>query len=120
MTVRHLGDAYEFPSANAAEHYGGDINLYIQWERHLLFACPLAYRVPPGMRFIDFLEQMLLPDYAAHPDTAALDFSRCTWQRDQQPWQPELAKSLADNGVGHMDFLQFRAPGLDGIGGTGT
>lgn len=119
MTVKHLGESYDFPSANRAEGYGGDINLYIQWERHLLYACPLAYRAPPTMRLRDFLENLLRPDYQAHPDTKSLDFDTCVWQLDQQSWQPDLERSLADNGVGHMSFVQFRAPGLDGLNGVG-
>ncbi len=120
MTVKHLGDSYDYASANAVEHYGGDINFYIQWERHLLFACPLAYRAPLDMRFGDFLETMLRPDYHAHPDATTLDFSRCVWQRDQQPWQPDLTASLRENGIGHMDYLQFRSPGLEGMHGVGN
>ena len=119
MTVRHLGESYDFLSANREERYGGDINFYIQWERHLLYACPLAYRAPPGMVLRDFLENLLRPDYQAHPDTSALDFGTCIWQHDQQPWQPDLDRTLADNGIGHMSFVQFRAPGLDGLNGVG-
>ena len=40
MTVAHLGESYDYPSANREERYGGDINFYIQWERHLMYACP--------------------------------------------------------------------------------
>lgn len=120
MTVAHLGEQYEFPSANCEQAYGGDINFYILWERHLLYACPSAYRVPRDMRFGDFLEQLFRPDYAAHPDTAKLDFASCVWQRDKRPWQPDLGLSLAANGIGHMDFLQFRSPGLDGLHGVGN
>lgn len=120
MTVAHLGDAYEFQSENREERYGGDINFYIQWERHLMYACPSAYRAPVDMKLRDFLEGMLRPDYAAHPDTEKLDFDQCEWQFDQQPWQPDLDKSLKDNGIGHMAYLQFRSPGLDGMHGVGN
>ena len=120
MTVKHLGDSYDFPSANREECYGGDINFYIQWEQHLMYACPSAYRAPKAMKFGDFLEQMLRPDYHAHPDTAKLDFSKLEWQRDQQPWQPDLDKSIEDNGIGHMDYLQFKSPELPGMHGVGN
>jgi phenol hydroxylase P4 protein len=120
MAVKHLGPAYDFPSENREERYGGDINFYIQWERHLLYACPAAYRAPPAMKLRDFLERTFRPDYAAHPDTARLDFDRCVWRHDGAPWQPDLDRSLAENGVGHMSFLQFRSPGLDGMHGVGN
>ncbi|MBK8957899.1 MAG: hypothetical protein IPM80_05575 [Proteobacteria bacterium] len=73
MSTRYLGERYEYLSENRVEQYGGDINIYVRWEKHLMFACPSAYRVPTAMRLGDFLEHMLKPDYAAHPDCAALD-----------------------------------------------
>ncbi len=120
MTVSHLGPSYDFPSANRAECYGGDINFYIQWQSHLMFACPSAYRAPVNMKLRDFLENLFRPDYAQHPDTARLDFDACEWQLDQQPWQPDLDKSLSENGIGHMSYVQFRSPGLDGLHGVGN
>lgn len=120
MTVKHLGDSYDFKSENRLERYGGDFNFYIQWERHLMFACPSAYRAPVTMKIGDFMEQMFKPDYAAHPDTEHLDMATLEWQLDQQPWQPDLDKSFAENGVGHMSYLQFRSPGLDGMHGVGN
>jgi phenol/toluene 2-monooxygenase (NADH) P4/A4 len=120
MTVKHLGPHYDFPAANRAERYGGDINFYLQWERHLLYSCPSAYRVPVNIKLRDFLEQIFRPDYSAHPDTASLDFDACEWRLDQKPWRPDLDKSLADNGIGHMDYIQFRSPALDGMHGVGN
>ena len=96
MTVKHLGENYEFESENREERYGGDINFYIQWERHLLYACPSAYRAPVAMTLRDFMETMFRPDYQAHPDTAKLDVDKLEWQLDQQPWQPDLDQSLKD------------------------
>jgi phenol hydroxylase P4 protein len=67
----------------------------------------------------DFLEQVLRPDYAGHPDTAKLDFARCTWQLDQAAWQPDLDRTLAENGIGHMSYIEFASPDLDGLHGHG-
>ena len=120
MTVKHLGDSYDFPSENREERYGGDINFYIQWEQHLMYACPSAYRAPKAMKLGDFLEQMLRPDYHQHPDTAKLDFAKLEWKHDQKPWQPDLEKSLEENGIGHMDYLQFKSPDLPGMHGVGN
>ena len=49
-----------------------------------------------------------------------LDFARCEWRLDKRPWQPDLGASLRGNGIGHMDFLQFRSPGLAGMHGAGN
>ena len=119
MTVQHLGESYEFLSENREDRYGGDFNFYIQWEKHLLYACPSAYRVPVDMILRDFMEQMFKPDYAAHPDTAKLDIDTLEWERDKKPWQPALDKSFQDNRIGHMTYLQIRSPGLNGMFGTG-
>ena len=54
-----------------------------------------------------------------HPDTAKLDIETLEWELDQKPWQPDLDKSLKDNGIGHMTYLQIRSPGLDGMFGSG-
>lgn len=120
MANPHLGDRYDFPSNNREECYGGDFNFYIQWEQHLMYSCPAAYRAPKDMIFGEFLEQMLRPDYHQHPDTAKLDFAKVEWQFNQQPWQPDLTKSFVDNGVGHMDYIQFKSPGLEGMHGVGN
>ncbi|MGR8918305.1 MAG: phenol hydroxylase subunit P4 [Gammaproteobacteria bacterium] len=119
MTVKHLGESYDFPSANRVEGYGGDINFYIRWERHMLFACPSAYRAPVDMSWRDFCEGLARPDYAAHPDAAKLDFEACEWVKDDEPWQPEFDKSLKENGVDHMCYVSFRSPGLEGMLGCG-
>ena len=120
MAIPHLGKSYDFPSANREECYGGDINFYIQWQRHLLYACPSAYRAPVDMNLRDFLEGLFRPDYSAHPDTAKLVFDSCEWQLDQQPWQPDFDKSLQENGIGHMSYVQFLSPGLEGMHGVGN
>ena len=120
MTIKHLGDAYDFESFNREEAYGGDINFYINWHKHLMYACPSAYRAPVDMNFRDFLENMLRPDYAQHPDTEKLDFDQCEWTFDHQPWTPDFSKSIKENGIDHMAYLEFTSPGLDGMHGVGN
>jgi len=120
MTVKHRGDSYDFKSENREDRYGGDFNFYIQWHKHLMFACPSAYRAPSAMILRDFMEQMFIPDYAQHPDTAQLDIEALDWRLDQKPWQPDLDKSFADNGIGHMSYVQIRFLGLEGMHGVGN
>ncbi len=120
MTVKAASTNYEFASPNRMENYGGDINLYVRWEEHLMFACPSAYRAPIDMKLRDFLEQFVRADYSQHPEAAAIDWSKAEWHLDEKSWQPDLDKSLAENGVEHMAYMCFRTPGLTGLHGVGT
>jgi phenol hydroxylase P4 protein len=54
-----------------------------------------------------------------HPDAEKIDWDMVCWQKDDKPWQPDLDKSLATNGVGHKDYIVFNTPGLTGLGGAG-
>lgn len=119
MPVVSIG-AYDFPWADRAENYGTDINIYCCWEHHLLIPCPAAYRLPPDITLRDFLERVFRPDHDHHPDYAKIDYATLVWTHDGQPWQPRLDANLRDNGVTHMSYLSFRAPGLDGLNGSGV
>lgn len=120
MSVNFIGDSYEFDSANREENYGGDINLYIVWDQHLMYACPSAYRVPKAMKMRDFLEQMFKADYSQHPDIDKVDWNNAVWEFYDQPWKPDMEKSFAENNVGHQSFLRFKTPGLEGLHGVGN
>lgn len=119
MGMITIGD-YDFPAADRVENYGGDINLYCCWEHHLLVPCPAAYRVAPDITLRAFLEEMFKPDHDHHPEIGQLDLAKLRWTMDSKPWQPDLDKSLRDNGVTHMTYLSFYQPGLDGVGGSGV
>ena len=56
--------------------------------------------------------------FGAHPDFAKVDWAKAEWFKSGQPWQPDMAKSLADNGLRHKDVIRFRTPGLTGLSGT--
>jgi len=118
MAVKHLG-AYEFEAANRVENYGGVINLYVLWEGHLFFVCPLALPVDPGMPMRAFLSEVLAPCYQAHPDAADLDWERVDWTYEGEAWKPDLDRSLAENGLRHMSFLRFRTARTGSLGIAG-
>jgi phenol hydroxylase P4 protein len=63
---------------------------------------------------------MFRPDHNHHPDYANIDYAALAWTLDGKPWTPRLEASLRENGVTHMSYLSFRAPGLDGINGDGV
>lgn len=120
MPVKFIGAAYDFPCANQVENYGGDINVYVVWDHHLMYCAPHTYRLSPDMVFRDFLEQVFAPDYQQHPDTGKVDWDQGVWQLENEPWQPDLDKSFAGNGIAHNSFIRVTTPGLEGLHGVGN
>ena len=120
MPVKFVGDSYEFPCANRVENYGGDINIYVVWDHHLIYCAPNTYRLPPDMKFRDFLEQVFAPDYSQHPDTEKVDWDDGVWQLENEPWEPDLDKSFSENGITHNSFIRVTTPGLEGMHGVGN
>lgn len=100
------------------ENFHGNQLLYIGWDDHLMFCAPFCFPFPPAMRFGDVLEQVLPGAYGYHPDFKAVDWSKAEWLKSGQPFQPDVNKSLAENGLQHKDVLRFRTPGLTGIKGS--
>ena len=47
-----------------------------------------------------------------------IDWSKVEWLKSGQPWQPDVEKSLAENGLKHKDVIRLRTPGLTGIKGS--
>ena len=109
---------YQFAPADSVDKFHGNQLLYIGWEDHLLFCAPFAFPFPPTMRFGDILTAVLPGVYGYHPDFAQIDWSKAEWFKSSQPWQPDLDKSLAENGLKHKDVIRFRTPGLTGIKGS--
>ena len=120
MAVKFIGDSYDFPCANRRENYGGDINIYVVWDHHLIYCAPNTYRLPPDMKFRDFLEQVFAPDYFQHPDVDKVNWDEGVWQLENQPWQPDLDKSFTGNGIAHNSFIRVTTPGLEGLHGVGN
>jgi len=56
--------------------------------------------------------------YGYHPDFAQIDWAKAEWFKSGKPWQPDVEKSLAENGLKHKDVIRFRTPGLTGIKGS--
>jgi phenol hydroxylase P4 protein len=118
MAVKFIGESYDFPCANREENYGGDMNIYVLWDEHLMYLCAGTYRVPKDMKMRDFLEQVFTPERSQHPDMAKVDWDDAVWEFYDQPWTPELDKSFEENSVGHQSFLRFKTPGLAGLHGV--
>ena len=108
---------YDFPMKDVRENFPAPL-LFIGWDRHLMYPAPFCLPLPPDMPF-GALSQAVLPGiYGEHPDFAKIDWSTVQWLKGNQPWTPDPAKSLADNGLQHKDAIRFCTPGLDGLAGS--
>lgn len=116
MSVKALGP-YNFPAKDVRENFPAPL-LFIGWEDHLMFCAPVCLPLPPDTPFGALGAAVLPGIYGPHPDFAKIDWSRVEWSKSGQPWQPDPAKSLADNGLQHKDVIRFRTPGLTGLNGS--
>ena len=110
-------ERYSFPAADARENFPAPL-LYIGWEDHLLFCAPVCLPLPPDTPFGALAAAVLPGIYGYHPDFAKIDWGTVQWLKSGQPWTPDPAKSLAENGLKHKDAIRFRTPGLTGIKGS--
>lgn len=117
MPVTAIGP-YEATPLDAQENFHGLQLVYLCWEKHLMFCAPFTFPLPPNMVFADFIEGVVKPSIAQHPDAALVDFSTATWRLNDQPFTPDRGASLSDNGIGHKSLLHLATPGLNGIAGT--
>ncbi len=118
MSVRAISE-YEFePSDGEAKFHGARI-VYAGWNGHMMFASPYAWPLAPDMVFGDFLAGPLGDAFGSHPDWAQIDWGKAVWTRNDEPFSPDCAATIADNGIIHKDALRFTTPGLDGLGGMG-
>jgi phenol hydroxylase P4 protein len=116
MSVVAISD-YNFPAKDVRENFPAPL-LYIGWEDHLMFCAPFCLPLPPDMPFGALPTAVLPGIYGEHPDFERIDWSSVEWLKSGRPWQPDPAKSLADNGLQHKDAIRFRTPGLTGIKGS--
>ncbi|HWT19169.1 MAG TPA: phenol hydroxylase subunit P4 [Variovorax sp.] len=118
MPVIALKPGYAGAVADAEERFHGNRLLYIGWQDHLMFCSPVCIPVPADMPFGALVSEVLPTIYASHPDFAQIEWSQVAWRESGRPWQPDASKSLADNGLVHKSFIQFRSPGLNGLQGS--
>lgn len=108
---------YDFPARDRRENFPAPL-LFIGWEDHLMICAPVALPLPPETPFGALATAVLPGVYGFHPDFAKIDWDTVEWLKSGQPWSPDPAKSLQDNGLQHKDMIRFRTPGLTGIAGT--
>lgn len=116
MPVQAIRPDYRGEDKDRVELFHGDQLVYIGWDQHTMVCAPVALPLPPGMPFGALVEQVLpTTAYAQDPDWPKIDWGRVEWLRSGEPFTPDPAKSLADNGLGHKSLLRLRTPGLVGI-----
>lgn len=116
MSVKALYQ-YRAEPRDLQANFNGMQLVYLYWPNHLLFCSPFCFLASPEMSMGEFCEEVVRPAIAAHPQAAGLDFGQAQWQLNHQPFSPDPALSLAQNGVTHKAMLTLRVPGLDGIAG---
>lgn len=119
MPINAMYD-YQATPKDLQENFHGNQLVYIGWDKHLMFCSPVCLPLPPDMPFGALIEEVLPGIYQSHPDFARIDWSQVQWQLDQQPFTPDPAKALREQGVNHKSVLRFYAPGLDGIAGAAS
>lgn len=119
MTVKALKPGYTGEVKDRVELFHGSQLLYVGWDQHMMVCAPIALALPATTSFGDLIHKVLpTTAYAQHPDWPKIDWSNVEWLRSGKRFEPELAGSLAANGLGHKSILRFRTPYLSGIAGS--
>ena len=119
MAVQAAYPNYAGPIRDAVENFHGNQVVFIGWDEHMMFPFANAFPLPPAMPFGALVKELLPVAYGVHPDFAKIDWDKCEWLLDGAALNPDPAKSLAENGIGHKSLLRLVTPGLNGIGGIG-
>jgi phenol hydroxylase P4 protein len=118
MTTTAITPDYHGTLKDTVDHFHGNQILNIGWDQHLMFATPMCIPVPAGMPFGALVQQVLPSLFGQHPQFAQIDWERTQWLRSGEPFAPDMAKSLADNGLGHKAMLRFKTPDQTGLAGV--
>jgi phenol/toluene 2-monooxygenase (NADH) P4/A4 len=108
---------YSFPAKDTVDKFLSPL-LYIGWEGHMMFCAPVCLPLPSYTSFSALTGAVLPNVYGAHPDFSKIDWAKAEWFKSGQPWVPDPAKTLFENGLRHKDVIRFSTPGLDGISGS--
>lgn len=108
MAVNALKPGYSFPARDVQRNFHGNQLVYLAWDKHLMFAAPFAYVLPPTTSFMELRERIMPEAFAAHPLFANIDWSQTRWLLNGQPFTPQLEAGLAEQGIGHKAILRFQ------------
>ncbi|MAU41429.1 MAG: phenol hydroxylase [Kordiimonas sp.] len=119
MPVTSIGE-YKFEPLDKRENFHGNILIYINWEKHLMFCAPVCVPLSPDMPFGALVSELLPNVYSAHPEFEKIDWDAVEWTLDHKPISPEPDQTLEDLGAHHKSLFRFTTPGLNGIGGVAS
>lgn len=116
MAVKSAGP-YEFPPQDTVDKFPAPL-LYVGWDDHKMFCAPHCIPVPPDTPFGEWVKSALPGIYGAHPDFEKIRWDEVQWFSSGKPFEPDMARSMAENGLGHKSAIRFRTPGLTGLSGS--
>tara|TARA_R110001599_G_scaffold353880_1_gene601965 strand:- start:77239 stop:77598 length:360 start_codon:yes stop_codon:yes gene_type:complete len=111
-------DGYVDIVRDKVENFHGNQVVYVSWDDHLLFCAAQAFPLPPQMPFQALVSDVMSSVFNWHDDFEKVNWSQVLWNLDGEAFEPDMAKSLAENGVAHKSLIRFKTPGLTGINGT--
>ena len=107
MPTASLNPGYSGPVRDRVENFGGAQLVYVHWEGHNNFCSAITLPLPPETPFGALTAEILPSLYSVDPDWAEVDLSTARWMLDGENWQPEAAKGIGEQGVGHKSLIRF-------------
>lgn len=119
MSVNAISE-YRAEPKDRVENFNGMQLLYVYWPHHLMYCSPFAMLVAPDMTFGAFVDEVLKPAVASHPDSEKADFLKAEWLLNGEDFKPDPEATMAASGIDHKSMLTVTTPGLDGIQGSAS
>lgn len=120
MPVQAITPDYVGEIKDKLENFHGNQIVYAGWDGHLMFPAPFAWPVPPEIPFAAFRDEVMPSGFGIHPEWPEINWDTAEWLLDGQPFTPDPAKGLAEQGVTHKSVLRLRTPELKGFKGMGV
>lgn len=120
MSVVAITPDYKFEAKDRFEKFHGNQIVYVGWDHHLMFCAAFAYPLPPTTTFADLRDKVMPEGFAVHPEYSKINWETATWLLDNEPFKPQLDKSLEEQGIGHKSLLRFQTPELKGYKNAGV
>lgn len=120
MAVAAITKDYMGDRRDRVENFHGNQLVYLGWDDHLMFCSPVAVALPPDMPFRKLIEETIPGAYDKHPDFERIDWEQVQWHLNGESFNPQLDKSLIEQGIDHKSIIRMATPGLVGIKGSGS